>query len=278
MTPSLIALQIASPDADAIAQALGGTVVRHATGGRWVADGSIGELSVEIDRLRPAAEIVGELAAKHGLAVTERRSLTTCEGELAALATLADGETTLHVGVIFATARLTRITVRCASAAHRAELARLAELAVACCRLGSGHSRRRAYLYEPPPRWFAVRGVQRTAWYGPGHPRAHSIIEIADATPDLDVDRALASVVAGSTIELDPGTRRTFPLKTARGLCGRLDQYFDAGREHVVEAVCVVLGRFAYPLRMETGVAALADSRSAFERVVDSIAPLSEAA
>lgn len=268
----LEALQIESAEADAIVAELGGSVVRGRAGGAWTSAKSLGELRVtHAAPLCPAADIVAAIAGDRE--VTDRRSLRTAEGELAALATIDGDGMQIHVGLIFAGSQLTSMITRCTAPALFAVFARLAELAVTNCRLERG-LRRRAYLYRPPPGWFAVRSFQRTAWYAPSHPNRHGIIEVVDATGRLDQDRGQASLAAQSSIELDIGSRHTSPIRTAAGLRGELHQYFDRRRAHVVETVCVLGDQFAYLLRMEANRSVLEECRRAFELVVDSIAPL----
>ncbi|MFN0249659.1 MAG: hypothetical protein ACKV2T_22440 [Kofleriaceae bacterium] len=235
-----------------------------------------------VARMRPLSHPHDVLA---GIDVTARRSepravspSCTSEGELALrTGDLVEGsiarELAMIVGDDFAA-----VVIGVAPVAQANALAMLVDDLARDTRLGLG-TRRRRYLYTPPPGWQRVSldGMD-VHFLAPGHPRSPGCLTVYAAIPgDSEIatwwDKDAQLVVGGARFDQVPLFDEDLVIGGLDGRRVRLAGC-DAERDLVAELWCLVDRQYTYRLALVSDAVDCASRLDAMNEIVASIQPL----
>ena len=215
------------------------------------------------------------------LEVSPLEAFTTCEGEFAAIATIAGhrGGAPFErtIALVWGDHAFTQIDGGTDDAPAFARFRRGVRDLAYYHSLGLGEARRRRFRYAAPTGW---RGYPRgliTEWYAPDFPADHGFISVFPArpghdTPASELDRLLHEM-SWFGFERDT-VEGPFPVTARDGLTGSLWRpagRFGSGTPLYFEVAVLEDARFRYALRLESHAANLDRNRAVFAEVVASV-------
>ncbi|MCA9678027.1 MAG: hypothetical protein H6708_28160 [Kofleriaceae bacterium] len=222
-----------------------------------------------------------QMAGFGALTVSPLETFPTCEGEYAAVCTIAatGGPRPYErtIGLVWGDYAYTQIDGGTDDDAAFAQYRQGVRDLTYYHALGLGEQRRRRFAYAPPPGW---RGYPRgliTEWYAPGFPADHGFISVFPAraggdTAAAELDRLLheMSWFGFARDALDEPE----PIGSDDGLTGhawRPVGRFGTGPTLHFEVAVLHDDRFTYVLRLESDDAGLAGHRDAFAAMIRSV-------
>jgi hypothetical protein len=263
---------------------------------RYLADGlalvppegrTIGGIRIR-ERIQPLhrardviAWVLDQMRGFEQLAVLPVETLTTHEGEYAALVTITARRGAIPfertIGLVWGDFFYTQIDGGTDDEASFARFRRAVRDLTTLHALGLGERRRRRFVYAPPPGWRPYPRGLITEWYAPGFPADHGFISVfparaEEASEPSQLDRLLHEM-SWFGFERE-GLTGPDAITTRDGLQGsmwRTVGRFGEGPRLFYEIAVFYDQRFIYVLRLESKERELAENSSVFGEVVRSV-------
>lgn len=224
------------------------------------------------ERVRPLVSL-RVLVERHGgsAGAAEMATISTIEGELAAVASFEADAAYHAIAAIYTHDACTIIEGRTARADQRERLQHATRELAVHFPIGLGQRRYRRFWYRPPSGWQGLARGLVTDWFPLDHPRNPASMKVLPARP-LDpmfhVDTWLRDdLFAG--VAIDDVTREPLALSMFRGTLA----VATAGERVFLTAV-LEDRQYAYVLRLATSSQHAVEHRAVFDDVVRSCVPL----